>query len=186
MFLSICSYVKFKYERLSLFCFYCGRLGHSDSFCKAKMAVGVEITDMGCNLSLRAKSRRAQATNSVWLREDGGVMGGIYTSGQFQGNSGWGADKKRGCLKDIDPILGFNLEGTWPTSQQEGENSLSGQIQNAMDHDLEDDMVIGEERKKRARGDIEESSNVILRNRRLSEINYFSSAAAMRQADPVQ
>lgn len=47
MFFGNCSYVRFKYERLSLFCFYCGRLGHSDSFCEAKMALGMEVADMG-------------------------------------------------------------------------------------------------------------------------------------------
>lgn len=31
------SYIRFKYERLTPFCFYCGCLGHSDSFCEAKM-----------------------------------------------------------------------------------------------------------------------------------------------------
>ncbi|KAH1057437.1 hypothetical protein J1N35_035502 [Gossypium stocksii] len=47
MFFSKCSYVHFKYEQLSLFCFYYGRLGHSDSFCEAKMALGVEVAEMG-------------------------------------------------------------------------------------------------------------------------------------------
>lgn len=42
-----CSYVRFKYERLSLFCFYCGRLGHSDFFCETKMEFGVEIAKIG-------------------------------------------------------------------------------------------------------------------------------------------
>ncbi|MFQ6641486.1 hypothetical protein Gotur_015953 [Gossypium turneri] len=41
------SYVNFKYERLSLFCFYCGRLGHNDSFCEERLNLGVEITEMG-------------------------------------------------------------------------------------------------------------------------------------------
>ncbi|KAK5775144.1 hypothetical protein PVK06_043013 [Gossypium arboreum] len=47
-----CTYVRFKYERLLLFCFYCGCLGHNDSFCEAKMALGVEINEMGWDLSL--------------------------------------------------------------------------------------------------------------------------------------
>ncbi|KAG8488136.1 hypothetical protein CXB51_018803 [Gossypium anomalum] len=61
----ICSYVRFKYERLSLFCFYCGRLGHSDSFCETKMLLGVEFAELGWDLSLWAQSRRALSKNSV-------------------------------------------------------------------------------------------------------------------------
>ncbi|MBA0846219.1 hypothetical protein Goarm_022249 [Gossypium armourianum] len=33
-------YVRFKYERLTLFCFFCGKLGHSDSFCEERMSLG--------------------------------------------------------------------------------------------------------------------------------------------------
>lgn len=36
MFKGRCSYVMFKYERLSLFCFYCGRLRHNDFFVMLK------------------------------------------------------------------------------------------------------------------------------------------------------
>lgn len=46
-FKNMCSYVRFKYERLTLFCFFCVRLGHNDSFCKAKMEAGVEIEEIG-------------------------------------------------------------------------------------------------------------------------------------------
>lgn len=52
MFYRNCTYVRFKYERLSLFYFYCGRLGHNDSFCEANMALGVEIDEMDWDLSL--------------------------------------------------------------------------------------------------------------------------------------
>ncbi|KAK5835618.1 hypothetical protein PVK06_011312 [Gossypium arboreum] len=46
------------------------RLGHSDSFCEAKMMLGVEIAEMGWDLSLRAQSQRAASMNSIWLREE--------------------------------------------------------------------------------------------------------------------
>ncbi|MBA0701838.1 hypothetical protein Goari_020551 [Gossypium aridum] len=50
------SYVKSKYERLSLFGFYCGRLGHNDSFCEIKMMTGADTKELGWDLSLRAQS----------------------------------------------------------------------------------------------------------------------------------
>ncbi|MBA0603923.1 hypothetical protein Gorai_025059 [Gossypium raimondii] len=64
------SYVKFKYERLSLFCFYCGRLGYNDSFCEIKMMTRADTEELGWDLSLRAQSRRALSMNSIWLREE--------------------------------------------------------------------------------------------------------------------
>ncbi|KAH1056793.1 hypothetical protein J1N35_034858 [Gossypium stocksii] len=67
---NICSYIRFRCKRLSLFYFYCGRLRHNDSFCEAKMLLGVEFAELGWDLSLRAQSRRALSINSVWLREE--------------------------------------------------------------------------------------------------------------------
>ncbi|MBA0798886.1 hypothetical protein Gohar_009439 [Gossypium harknessii] len=141
-----------------------GKKGHSDSFCEAKMEAGVEITKMGWDLSLRAQSRRAQARNSVWLREEGGIVGRNSKSDDSRGNSGWGGVKRFECDKENDKIL-------------------LDQIQTTMDHDLENEVVIGEEGKKRARGDIEESSNTGGRNRRMSEVTNLLSATAKRQAD---
>ncbi|MBA0551046.1 hypothetical protein Golob_021949 [Gossypium lobatum] len=40
-----------------------------DSFCEAKMALGVEITVMGRDLSLRAQSKIALALSNIWLCE---------------------------------------------------------------------------------------------------------------------
>ncbi|MBA0803315.1 hypothetical protein Gohar_013545, partial [Gossypium harknessii] len=47
-----CAYVYFKYERLTLFCFFYGQLGHNDSFCQAMMALGVEVTELVWDLTL--------------------------------------------------------------------------------------------------------------------------------------
>ncbi|KAA3479890.1 hypothetical protein EPI10_020367 [Gossypium australe] len=109
------------------------------------MELGVEIAEMGWDLALRAQSRRAQAMSSVWLREEGGVVGDISKGDNSRGNSGWG---------------GFNLEGKRAPSRLEKDSTLIGQIQTAMDHDLENEVAIREEGKKRAKGDIEESSTM--------------------------
>lgn len=34
------------------FVFFCGRLDHSDPFCEEKMTLGVEVAEMGWDLSL--------------------------------------------------------------------------------------------------------------------------------------
>lgn len=48
----------------------------SDSFCEAKMMLGVEVADMGWDLSLKAQPRRVSMT-SIQLREEGeGNSGG--------------------------------------------------------------------------------------------------------------
>ncbi|MBA0586636.1 hypothetical protein Gorai_017370, partial [Gossypium raimondii] len=59
----------FKYERLTMFYFFCGQLGHNDSFCQAKMALGFEVAEIRWDLSLRAQSRRALATSSLEIGE---------------------------------------------------------------------------------------------------------------------
>ncbi|KAG8482513.1 hypothetical protein CXB51_023963 [Gossypium anomalum] len=65
-------YAKFQYEKLTLFCFLCGRLGHSDNFCPLRMQSKGQELELGCDVSLRVQYRRANIPTSAWLREDYG------------------------------------------------------------------------------------------------------------------
>ncbi|MBA0646359.1 hypothetical protein Goklo_014332, partial [Gossypium klotzschianum] len=160
------SYVKFKYERLLLFCFYCGRLGYNDSFCEAKMMLGVDIAEMGWDLSLRAQCRRALSMNSVWLRQKGeGKWEESWTNNRVLGLRSWDEDTKERRGKAIDPILGFNIKGGVSSLDQRKDKSW-GEMEDPTGN--------------------EESGNAMTRNRRMVEFNLLSSAASKRQADWAQ
>ncbi|MFQ6638511.1 hypothetical protein Gotur_015740, partial [Gossypium turneri] len=155
------SYVCFKYERLTLFCFYCGKLGHNDSFCEAKMLIGVEIAEMGCDLSIRAQSRRALTMNSVWLREDGErVTGGIHEGNRGFAKGPWRMEHMKSYEKAADLILGFNLEGGFLCDGAKQVSSLMDQTHYAMDHDLDDVALVGEKGKKRSRVENDDLSKI--------------------------
>lgn len=47
------SYACFMYEKLTLFCFLCGYLGHSDSFCSIRSRMDVEGLKLKWDISLR-------------------------------------------------------------------------------------------------------------------------------------
>ncbi|MBA0790797.1 hypothetical protein Gohar_015422 [Gossypium harknessii] len=168
------SYVKFKYERLSLFCFFYGRLGHNDSYCEARMMLGVDISEMGWDLTLRAPSRRALAMNSIWLREEEESR----SEGSWMGNRTVGLSLREGDSKEskknyFDSILGFSLEGRGSSVGYGKEKLRSFQGKVAMEYDVEDETLIGDEGKKWNRVEIEDTT-------------FLSSAAAKRSTDRKQ
>ncbi|KAK5841634.1 hypothetical protein PVK06_003955 [Gossypium arboreum] len=156
------------------------------------MLIGVKVAKLGWDLSLRAQSRKALSMNSIWLREDDdGKSEGEKRYIRCSTNRIWGADNTVRGGKVIDPILGFNLEGGSSNLDLQKENKTSDWMNTVMEHDLEG-VIIGEERKKSARGTLEdvaggeETDNLLVRNRILVEINHSISAASKRQADRSQ
>ncbi|VFQ90108.1 unnamed protein product [Cuscuta campestris] len=66
-------WVNFKYERLHMFCFYCGLLGHSDKFCLAARESELNIDQYPYGSWLRAGVRRGpRAVGERWLVQDRG------------------------------------------------------------------------------------------------------------------
>ncbi|XP_017628855.1 uncharacterized protein At4g02000-like [Gossypium arboreum] len=65
-----CIYVLFQYEKLPLFCFLCGRLGHGENFCPIRLALSDQQVEFGWDISLRATPMRGGQVVSRWLRDD--------------------------------------------------------------------------------------------------------------------
>ncbi|KAJ8755542.1 hypothetical protein K2173_019340 [Erythroxylum novogranatense] len=63
-------YALFSYERIFVFCFLCGKLGHTDSFCDLLLHHKREELKPMWDESLRAVGRRTQRPTSSWLRSD--------------------------------------------------------------------------------------------------------------------
>ncbi|MBA0653713.1 hypothetical protein Goklo_020855 [Gossypium klotzschianum] len=61
---SLIVYARFKYEKLCLFCFICGRLGHGESFCPLRLQIEPSKIIFGWDLSLRAASRHRNTMES--------------------------------------------------------------------------------------------------------------------------
>ncbi|MBA0580836.1 hypothetical protein Gorai_023037 [Gossypium raimondii] len=70
------------------------------------MALKMEMAEMGWDLSLRAQSRSALATNSVWLQEEGNGMNKGSSFDRFDsGGRGWDNEARGDVRSCIDPIL---------------------------------------------------------------------------------
>ncbi|MBA0751802.1 hypothetical protein Gogos_000703 [Gossypium gossypioides] len=69
--LSKLTYTNFRYEKLTLFSFLCGCLGHNDKFCLVRLNLKIEIMEFGWSISLKVVTRKAITASSVWLWEEG-------------------------------------------------------------------------------------------------------------------
>ncbi|GAU36575.1 hypothetical protein TSUD_362450 [Trifolium subterraneum] len=73
-------YMRVKYERLGLFCFVCGVIGHSDNKCEVKYAMERDDGSRGWSNEIKAEVRRPGGrVESRWLREERSSMGGVHT-----------------------------------------------------------------------------------------------------------
>lgn len=65
--------VRFKYERLGSFCYYCGLLGHTDEFCSSLFSIPSDDGTRMWSSDLRVPMKKGSGgSGSKWLLEDGG------------------------------------------------------------------------------------------------------------------
>lgn len=67
-------YTNFQFEKLSLFCFICRRLGHSESFCLIRNRTDPSKISFDWDISMRAALRRRNVSTSKRLREADGSI----------------------------------------------------------------------------------------------------------------
>jgi hypothetical protein len=80
--------VRFKYEKLGIFCFVCGIMGHAENRCETRFAMEVDDGNREWSNDLRAEPRRvAGRPKSRWLVEERGGSrkeGGRVNNGRSQ------------------------------------------------------------------------------------------------------
>jgi hypothetical protein len=79
--------VKFKYEKLGIFCFVCGIMGHAENKCEVRFAMEQDDGVRKWSADIRADVRRQGGRlSSRWLREEKNgrpETGGSSSAGQF-------------------------------------------------------------------------------------------------------
>lgn len=101
------SWVQFKYERLSTFCFVCGMLGHSDRDCAIMYAHPDKEISRAYGTWLRAPMRGAKNQNlgAKWLRNSTEGEGSWMKPSMATPSAERGKDKVEPKFMEVDGII---------------------------------------------------------------------------------
>jgi hypothetical protein len=99
--------VKFKYEKLGIFCFVCGVMGHAENKCEVRFAMEHDDGGREWSAEIRAENRRQGGrVTSRWLREEGeGSSIGRGGEGGGQRNIHAGSSQVEQQHADVEPNL---------------------------------------------------------------------------------
>ena len=149
------SQVLFKYERLELFCFLCGKLGHTDPFCDFHFSMAIDSMARGWGNRLKA-SFRPFSFGGGWLQDEKGepihsdsVI--LETSSVFSGSFVLVRQPTSSDLETVDvrkaldrPVHHLQPINSIPTTPK---NSSLAHVQLASDENMEVDLQ--DDRKRR-------------------------------------
>ena len=152
------SQVLFKYERLGLFCFLCGKVGHSERFCDFHFSMAIDSMARGWGNWLKA-SFRASSSGGGWLWDKKGEpihSNGVIpkTSSVFPGSLVPARQSTSSDLVTVDvrkaldnPVHHLQPINSIPTTPK---NSGLAHVQSSSNENMEVDLQ--DDRKRRREG----------------------------------
>ena len=183
-------FVSFKYERLSLFCFICGCLRHSDRFCPQLFNIPEEEITRGWGVWLKASVRQLSGPGfNPWLRTNQGqqleMASGGSTMAERRRNEAVMAQEIRATPTN----QGHNEQLTVVTAERVSLDEVDegGKVLQVRVVDKEDDKQLLADRKKRKAGPSLEAqiSPMALEKPKVNDIDMQPSPNPTNQDNPL-